>query len=82
MSTKPVGADPGLIIIYFLVSGTHAGVLSWRGQVSASILREKKTMSDGWGMGWGMGGGGGIGLVLVVLVVVGIAVLAFRGRTS
>lgn len=36
----------------------------------------------GWGMGSGMGGFGGIGLFLVALVVLGIAVMAFRRRSS
>ena len=39
-------------------------------------------MGDGWGMGWGMGGFGGIGVLLIVLVAVGIAVVAFRRRSS
>jgi hypothetical protein len=36
----------------------------------------------GWGMGWGMGGFGGIGGLLVALVVLGLAVLAFRRRST
>ncbi|HEY4980768.1 MAG TPA: hypothetical protein VII24_02250 [Pseudolabrys sp.] len=36
----------------------------------------------GWGMGWGMGGFGGIGGILIALVVLGLAVLAFRRRST
>ena len=36
----------------------------------------------GWGMGYGMGGVGGIGVVVLALVVLGIAVMAFRRRSS
>ncbi len=40
--------------------------------------------SEGWGweMGWGMGGFGGIGVIAVVLIALGIAVIAFRRRSS
>ena len=39
-------------------------------------------MGEGWGMGWGMGGFGVIGVLVVILVALGIAVLAFRRRSS
>lgn len=36
----------------------------------------------GWGMGYGMGGFGGIGVLVLALVVLGIAVVAFRRRST
>ena len=37
---------------------------------------------SGWGMGYGMGGFGGIGVLVLALVVLGIAVVAFRRRST
>ena len=37
---------------------------------------------SGWGMGYGMGGFGGIGVLVLALVVLGIAVVAFRQRST
>ena len=36
----------------------------------------------GWGMGYGMGGFGGISVLVFALAVLGIAVVAFRRRSS
>ncbi|HEY5378259.1 MAG TPA: hypothetical protein VIJ78_01830 [Pseudolabrys sp.] len=36
----------------------------------------------GWGMGYGMGGFGGLGVLVLALVVLGIAVVAFRRRST
>ena len=36
----------------------------------------------GWGMGGGMGGFGGFGGLLIAVVVLGLAVLAFRRRST